>query len=54
MSDGQELCNLGKALSSQVRLDILKLLYTESLSIVEISEKLCIAPSSAALHVKMS
>ena len=53
LSDGQELCNLGKALSSQVRLDILKLLYTESLSIVEISEKLCIAPSSAALHVKM-
>ena len=36
LSDGQELCNLGKALSSQVRLDILKLLYTESLSIVEI------------------
>lgn len=40
-------------MSSQVRLDILKLLYTESLSIVEISEKLSIAPSSAALHVKM-
>lgn len=36
-----------------VRLDILRLLYMESLSIVEISEKLCIAPSSAALHVKM-
>ena len=53
LSDVQELCNLGKALSSPVRLDILKLLYTESLSIVEISDKLSIAPSSAALHVKM-
>lgn len=53
LSNGQELCNIGKALSSQVRLDILKLLYTESLSIVEISEKLSIAPSSAALHVKI-
>ena len=53
LSDTQEICNIGKALSSPVRLDILKLLYLESLSIVEISEKLCIAPSSAALHVKM-
>ena len=53
LSDTQDICNIGKALSSPVRLDILRLLYTESLSIVEISEKLCIAPSSAALHVKM-
>lgn len=53
LSDVQELCNLGKALSSPVRLEVLKLLYTESLSIVEISDKLSIAPSSAALHVKM-
>lgn len=53
LSDTQEICNIGKALSSPVRLDILRLLYTESLSIVEISEKLRIASSSAALHVKM-
>ncbi len=53
LADTQEICNIGKALSSPVRLEILKLLYVESLSIVEISEKLCIAPSSAALHVKI-
>lgn len=53
LSDTQEICNIGKALSSPVRLEILKLLYTESLSIVEISEKLCIPSSSAALHVRM-
>jgi predicted transcriptional regulator len=53
LSNEQEICSIGKALSSPVRVDILKLLYSESLSIVEISEKLSIAPSSAALHVRM-
>ena len=53
LSQGEELCNIGKALSSPVRLEILKLLFDTSLSIVEISEKLNIAQSSAALHAKM-
>lgn len=53
LSSEQEVCDIGKALSSPVRLDILKLLYNESLTVVEISEKLGVAPSSAALHVKI-
>lgn len=53
LSKTEEICNIGKALSSPVRLEILKLLFDKSLSIVEISEELNIAQSSAALHVKM-
>ncbi len=53
LDDMDEVCNVGKALSTPVRLDILKLLYEESLNIGEISEKLGIAASSAALHVKI-
>lgn len=53
LSKEEEICNIGKALSSPVRLEILKLLFDSSLSIVEISERLNIAQSSAALHVKM-
>ncbi|MGM9972729.1 MAG: ArsR/SmtB family transcription factor [Clostridiaceae bacterium] len=52
--DNQEkVCNVGKALSSPVRLDILKLLYYESLNIAEIAQRLNIAASSAALHIKI-
>ncbi|MBR5356135.1 MAG: helix-turn-helix domain-containing protein [Lachnospiraceae bacterium] len=53
LSRSEEICNIGKALSSPVRVEILKLLLDKSLSIVEISEALNIAQSSAALHVKM-
>lgn len=53
LDDAEEVCNVGKALSTPVRLDILKLLYEESLNIGEIAEKLNIAASSAALHVKV-
>lgn len=53
LGEAEEVCNVGKAISSPVRLEILKLLYEESLNIGEISEKLQIAPSSAALHVNI-
>lgn len=53
LGEAEEVCNVGKAISSPVRLEILKLLYEESLNIGEISEKLHIAPSSAALHVNI-
>lgn len=35
-----EVCNLGKALSSPVRLEILQLLYRDSMIIGEIAKKL--------------
>ncbi|NLK27265.1 MAG: helix-turn-helix domain-containing protein [Clostridiales bacterium] len=53
LSEIEEVCSVGKALSSPVRLEILKLLYEESLNIGEISDKLKIAASSAALHVNI-
>ncbi len=53
LDDTEEVCNVGKALSTPVRLDILKLLHEESLNIGEIAEKLGIPASSAALHVKV-
>lgn len=48
-----ELCNLGKALSSPVRLKILRLLYEESLIIGEIARKLELPASSTAFHLKI-
>ncbi|TCL53812.1 putative transcriptional regulator [Kineothrix alysoides] len=53
LDNAEEVCDVGKALSTPVRLDILKLLQEESLNIGEIAEKLGIAASSAALHVKV-
>lgn len=44
---------MGKALSSEVRLDILKLLEKEQLNVNEIADKLSIPSSSAAMHVKV-
>ena len=41
-----------KALSVKERLDIIKLLRTKSMSVVEIANKLSIAVSSAAFHIK--
>lgn len=48
-----ELCDLGKALSSPVRLKILRLLYEESLIIGEIARKLELPASSTAFHLKI-
>ena len=53
MENEEELCEVAKALSSPVRIEILKLLYHEGLIINEIAKKLKIPPSSAALHVKI-
>lgn len=53
MENEEELCNVGRALSSPIRIQILKLLYEESLIIGEIAKKLSIPASSAAMHVKI-
>lgn len=50
--DEETLCLLGKALSSPIRVNIIKLLYTYSLNIAEIAEKMNIPASSAAMHVR--
>ncbi len=47
-----EVCNLGKALSSPVRLEILQLLYRDSMIIGEIAKKLNLPASSTAFHLK--
>lgn len=47
------LCLAGKALSSSIRVDIIKLLYQHSLNIAEIAEMMSIPASSAALHVRV-
>ena len=49
----KELCSLGKALSSEVRIEILKLLEQQSLNVNEIAEKLEIPASSAAMNVRV-
>ena len=49
----EELCDLGKALSSPIRLKILQLLYEESLIIGEIARKLELPASSTAFHLKI-
>lgn len=53
MEDTEEICNVGKALSSPIRIDILRLLYEKSLIIGEIAKELKIPASSAAMHVKI-
>ena len=49
----EEICNLGKALSSPVRLEILQLLYRDSLIIGEIAKRLNLPASSTAFHLKI-
>lgn len=51
LEDEEQLCNLGAALNSPARLQILKLLYFNSYSVGEIAGKLHIPNSSAALYV---
>lgn len=53
MRDKELLCNLGKALSSEVRLEILELLNEKSLIIGEIARELDIPASSTAFHLKV-
>ena len=53
MDNTEEICDLGKALSSPVRIEIIKLLYEQSLIIGEIARKLDIPASSAAMHIRI-
>lgn len=48
----EDLCRVAKALSSPIRINILKLLYTQSCNVNEIAEKLAIPASSAGLHIR--
>lgn len=51
--NGKELSEVGKALASRTRIEILKLLYYHSFNVGEIAEKLAIPSSSAALHIRL-
>jgi len=53
LSDGEKLQSIGKALSSQKRIELLELLGYKSFNINEIAEQMNIPPSSAAMHVKV-
>lgn len=48
----EELCRVAKALSSPIRISILKLLYEQSCNVNEIAEILSIPSSSAGLHIR--
>lgn len=47
------LCNLGKALSSPIRIEILKLLYEKGMIIGDIAKELDLPASSTAFHVNI-
>ena len=49
----EKLAVIGKALSSEVRIALLKLLCHCSLNVNEIADRMQIPPSSAAMHVKV-
>ncbi len=53
LDDEKKLTIVGKALSSEVRIDIIKLLFRQEYNINEIAEKLELAPSSAAAHIRV-
>jgi predicted transcriptional regulator len=53
LENANELYSVTKALASPVRIQILKLLYYYSLNVNEISERLNIPQSTAALHVRI-
>lgn len=53
LDDIEKLTLVGKALSSEVRIELLKLLCYCSLNVNEIAERMQIPPSSAAMHVKV-
>lgn len=49
----KEICEFGKAISSPVRLEIIKLLYQNNYSISQIAEALELPQSSTAFHLKL-
>jgi len=49
----KEITAVGKALSSETRIEVLKLLAREPLNVNEIAERLNIPASSAAMHVRV-
>lgn len=53
IEETEALTALGKALSSEVRLEILQLLYGQSMIIGEIAKKMNLPPSSTAFHLKL-
>lgn len=53
LDDVEKLTAIGKALSSEVRVEILRLLCHCSLNVNEIAERMSLPPSSAAMHVKV-
>ena len=53
LDDKEKLNLIGKAFSSDVRIDILRLLSDKSLNVNEIAEDLNIPASSAAMHVRV-
>lgn len=53
LDNTEKLTKIGKALSSEVRIELLKLLNHCSLNVNEIAERMQIPPSSAAMHVKV-
>lgn len=53
MEEKEKICDLGKALSSPVRLEILQLLYDKNLIIGEIAKELNLPVSSTAFHLKI-
>lgn len=53
IEDMNMLCNLGRALSSPVRLEILQMIYEKGLIIGEIAKKMNIPASSTAFHLKI-
>lgn len=53
LDNAERLAAIGKALSSEVRIELLKLLCYCSLNVNEIAERMQIPPSSAAMHVKV-
>lgn len=53
IANKNELCQLGRALSSPIRLDILSLLYEEKLIIGEIARQMNLPVSSAAFHLRI-
>lgn len=53
LDDVDNICELGKALSSPVRVEIIKLLHQNNLFIGEIARSLSIPQSSTAFHLKL-
>lgn len=53
LTQEQELAAIGKALSSDWRIRILRLCSRQKMSIADMAKELCIPPSSCAMHVKI-